>query len=102
MFGGGPARTGIYEGPGPEAPVEAKWRFETDGPVGSSPAVVEGTVYIGSGGRGSEDRHVYAIDTESGEKQWRFQTDGPVYSSPAVVEGTVYVGSTDDHVYALE
>jgi len=57
MFGGGPARTGIHEGPGPEAPVEAKWRFETDGRVESSPAVVGGTVYVGSG-----DDHVYALE----------------------------------------
>ena len=54
---GGPARTGIYEGPGPEAPVEAKWRFQTDEEVGSSPAVVGGTVYVGSG-----DDHVYALE----------------------------------------
>ena len=102
MFGGGPARTGIHEGPGPEAPVEAKWRFRTDGLVRSSPAVVEGTVYIGSADVYGEASHVYAVDTASGEEQWRFQTDGGVSSSPAVVEGTVYVGSEDGHVYALE
>ena len=111
MFGGGPARAGVHEGPGPEAPVEAKWRFETDGRVYSSPAVVGGTVYVGSGDRGSEDRHVYAIDTESGEEQWRFQTDGTVFSSPAVAGGTVYVGSHvgsrgtvsgGGHVYAID
>jgi outer membrane protein assembly factor BamB len=57
MFGGGPARTGIYEGPGPEAPVEAKWRFQTGYGMFSSPAVVGGTVYVGS-----RDNHVYALE----------------------------------------
>ncbi|MCK4316037.1 MAG: PQQ-binding-like beta-propeller repeat protein, partial [Anaerolineae bacterium] len=33
-----------------------RWRFQTDGPVTSSPTVVDGVVYIGS-----TDRHVYAL-----------------------------------------
>lgn len=35
---------------------EELWRFETGGPVSSSPAVVDGVVYIGS-----TDNYVYAI-----------------------------------------
>ena len=63
----------------------------------SSPAVVDGTVYVGS-----IDEHVYAIDASNGIDRWSFQTDGLVYSSPAVVDGTVYIGSDDGTVYALE
>lgn len=62
----------------------------------SSPAVVDGTVYVGSA-----DNNVYAISTTDGTERWAFQTGNRVYSSPAVVEETVYVGSADNSVYAL-
>jgi outer membrane protein assembly factor BamB len=65
--------------------------------VASSPAVVDGTVYVGS-----SDHRVYAIDATSGTEQWHFQTNESVQSSPAVVNGTVYVGSLDQHVYAID
>lgn len=72
-----------------------RWRFETDDWVRPSPAVVDGTLYIGGG-----DNHLYALDAATGREQWRFETDGRVYSSPTVVDDTVYVGSTDGAVYA--
>jgi outer membrane protein assembly factor BamB len=97
MFRGGLARTGVYDGPGPEAPVRAAWRLETDDEVNSSPAVAGGTVYVGSA-----DGHLYAIDAETGREQWRFETGDRVVSSPAVAGGTVYVGSIDDHLYAID
>ena len=63
----------------------------------SSPAVVDGVVYVGS-----NDDYVYALDARSGELRWRYETGGDVDSSPAVVDGVVYVGSEDDYVYALD
>jgi eukaryotic-like serine/threonine-protein kinase len=60
----------------------------------SSPAVVSGTVYIGS-----EDGSVYSI--RGGRKLWSFATGGKVDSWPTVAAGVVYVGSDDYHVYAL-
>ena len=39
-----------------------RWRFETDGPVFSSPAVVDGVVYVGSG-----DGRLYAVGSASRE-----------------------------------
>jgi outer membrane protein assembly factor BamB len=87
----------IDHGTGSGVSVESRWRFETRGIVQSSPAVSEGTVYIGSG-----DNHVYAIDRETGQEKWRFESGDGVNSSPAVAEGTVYVGSRDDHLYAID
>lgn len=81
---------------GPTNGIEVLWTFETDGAVRSSPAVVRGTVYIGS-----NDGYLYALDAETGEEQWAHETDGPVISSPAVLRNMVYVGSDDTHVYAL-
>ena len=73
-----------------------RWRFETDRNVVSSPAVVDGTVFVGS-----NDKTVYALDAATGTRQWAFETDGTVSSSPAVVDGTVFVGS-GQNVYALD
>ena len=63
----------------------------------SSPAVVQGTVYFGSG-----DGNVYALDAASGDLKWKFKTGDVVHSSPAVAEGVVYVGSWDTYFYALD
>jgi outer membrane protein assembly factor BamB len=63
----------------------------------SSPAVANGTLYIGSG-----DQNVYALDAASGTLKWTFATGDVVHASPAVVDGTVYIGSWDRNVYALD
>jgi outer membrane protein assembly factor BamB len=63
----------------------------------SSPAVVAGVVYFGSG-----DNHVYAVDAVTGALRWRFQTSGVVHASPAVAGGRVYIGSFDSWFYALD
>lgn len=63
----------------------------------SSPVVVDGMVYFGSG-----DGGVYAIDAATGAQRWRFETGDVVHASPAVVDGVVYVGSWDSHFYAID
>ncbi|MFC6720687.1 PQQ-binding-like beta-propeller repeat protein [Halobacteriaceae archaeon SHR40] len=78
------------------------WEFRTDR-VRSSPTVVDGTVFIGSGGIFvGESNNVYALDVGDGSEQWRFETGSGVESSPTVVDGTVFVGSYDDNVYAID
>jgi outer membrane protein assembly factor BamB len=51
------------------------WRFKTGGQTESSPAVVNGKVYIGAGNDG-----VYCLDAADGSKIWRYPDDdvGPV------------------------
>ena len=63
----------------------------------SSPAVVEGKVYFGSG-----DGNVYAVDATTGVLQWKFATGDVVHASPAVAHGVVYVGSYDGKFYAID
>ena len=63
----------------------------------SSPTVVDGTVYIGSG-----DQQVYALDAATGARRWSFATGDVVHASPAVVDGVVYIGSFDRNLYALD
>jgi outer membrane protein assembly factor BamB len=72
------------------------WRDRTGNAVLSSPAVVDGTVYVGS-----TDGKVYALDAATGQVRWAYPTDGAIHSSPAVADGAVYVGSNDDDIYAI-
>ncbi|MEO8029189.1 MAG: PQQ-binding-like beta-propeller repeat protein [Bryobacteraceae bacterium] len=63
----------------------------------SSPTVVDGVVYFGSG-----DHHVYAVNAASGELKWKFETGNVVHTSPAVADGVLYIGSWDRNLYALD
>ena len=82
-------------------PLEAKtgrqiWKYATDGQVNSSPAVANGSLYVGS-----VDGMVYSIDVKTGTLRWRMHTNGPVISSPIIEDDVVFVGSNDRLVYAL-
>ena len=67
------------------------WNYTTGSYVVSSPAVVNGVVYIGS-----DDGNVYALNATNGAKLWNYTTGiSMLYSSPAVVDGVVYIGSAD-------
>ena len=74
-----------------------KWTFTTGSAVHSSPAVVNGIVYIGS-----RDGNLYALDAATGAQRWAFKTGSWVESSPVVVNGVVYFGSNDGHLYAAD
>lgn len=84
---------------------KADWRFDTGGPVFSSPTVVDETVYIGSQ-RGA----VYALDADTGEQIWQFETAESVDSSPFVIDQPggdgadrlVLVGCDDTNLYAID
>jgi hypothetical protein len=59
MYGANIANTGYQpQQPAPTSGVTTQWTVETGGEVGSSPAVVDSTVYIGSAYR---DNSVYAL-----------------------------------------
>jgi outer membrane protein assembly factor BamB len=82
---------------GPGQNTYLKWRFKTNGPITSSPIVINGTVYIGS-----QDKNYYAIDAYTGEKIWNFSTKLRVLSTPAVSGGKLYTGADDGNIYALD
>jgi eukaryotic-like serine/threonine-protein kinase len=63
----------------------------------SSPVVVEGAVYFGSG-----DGNLYAVDATSGELRWKFQTGDVVHASPAYADGVLFFGSWDSYFYAVD
>ena len=97
MFRGGLAHTGVYASAPVTSPAHVKWKFHTEGPVNSSPAVVDDTVFVGSA-----DGAMYALDEASGKLRWRFRTGSRVVSSPAVAGGSVYFGSYDGSFYAVD
>lgn len=64
----------------------------------SSPAVVDGIVYIGS-----NNGSVHALDAASGLMLWSTSpTEDAIWPSPAVADGLVLVGSLDHYMYGLE
>jgi eukaryotic-like serine/threonine-protein kinase len=97
MFRADAQHSGTYAGAGVPQLHGVKWRFRAGGPIISTPAVADGTVYFGSG-----DHNVYAVDEHTGLQRWKFATHGRVSSSPAVVGGRVYLGSYDGNLYALD
>jgi outer membrane protein assembly factor BamB len=62
----------------------------------SSPVVVGGTVYFGSG-----DGNVYALAALSGQLKWKFHTGDVVHASPAYADGVLFFGSWDSYFYAV-
>jgi eukaryotic-like serine/threonine-protein kinase len=96
MFRNDPAHSGTYSG-GVTKLHGARWTFHTHGQVISSPAVVEGIVYVGS-----SDGNLYAIDEQSGTQKWAFATKSRVSSSPAVAGSLVFFGSYDGNFYAVD
>jgi outer membrane protein assembly factor BamB len=71
------------------------WNYTTGNSVYSSPAVVNGKVYIGS-----VDHMVYCLNAENGVKFWGYTAGQSIlWSSPAVANGKIYIGS--DKFYCL-
>jgi outer membrane protein assembly factor BamB len=97
MFRGDVHHAGTYDGAGLAQLHGVKWTFRTGAAVISTPAVADGTVYVGS-----SDHNLYALDAASGALRWKFATRGRVSSSPAVAGGRVYFVSYDSNLYALD
>ncbi len=97
MFHRDPAHSGNANANSTLPQGKLKWAFPTGGPIYSSPAVADGTVYFGS-----RDNKLYALDAVTGAKRWEFETGSWVESSPAIANGTVYFGSNDGRLYALD
>jgi len=88
MFHGDPSRNGVGTG-SPVLTPTLLWNYTTGGGVLSSPAIVNGVVYIASA-----DDNVYALNAATGHKLWNYTMGGdPGVSSPAIVGGKVYIGS---------
>lgn len=73
------------------------WRFNTELPLGNSPTIVDGTLYVAG-----LDHNLYALDAASGTLLWTFKGAGGGYSTnPLVVDGKVLLGNRDGFFYAI-
>ena len=95
MFGHDKQHTRLSSSSAPESNT-ILWSFQSNDKITSSPAVVDGCIYVGS-----YDHDVYCIDGETGTELRRYPTNGNVSSSPAVVDEKVIVGSHDYSVYCF-
>jgi outer membrane protein assembly factor BamB len=76
------------------------WRFAADNrrqPFYASAAVTDKLVVVAS-----RDKHVYALDRQTGQQVWAFPTRNKVDGSPVVVDTRVVVGSLDKNLYVLD
>lgn len=111
QYGCDEGQSGFNPGPGPNLP-NVLWKVPSSGrgqvqvfngkafvigPISSSPAVVDGKVFIGS-----HDGNWYCLDAYTGNKIWNFTIGYKVLSSPAVVDGKVYTGADDGYVHCLD
>lgn len=78
---------------------EQLWRFETEGPVYSSPAVMADGSFI----VGCED-HLLRRITSQGQCLWTFEAQDAFHASATIdaARGVVYAGSYDHTLYALD
>ena len=88
------SNSGIYDDGGTRPGNELLWKYMTESYYGSSPAAVNGVVYI----NGIYD--TLAIHAFTGKLLWD-SPDGGGWSSPAVTDNIVYVGSADRNISAL-
>ncbi len=76
---------------------EVKWEFTTwDNEGGSSPAVADGKVFVGS-----TNHKMYCLDEFTGEELWNITTGGQIVASPFVANSVVYITSEDGVIYAI-
>jgi hypothetical protein len=66
-----------------------EWRFKTHRGINAPPAVVNETVYVGSGGLSNDDVRLHAVDAATGEQEWIYELHHQSVT-PVVSDGTVY------------
>lgn len=96
QFHGDQAQRGYVSGELPEQ-LALVWRFKAGDEVKSSPAIVKNRVYVGS-----SDKHIYAIDVQTGKLVWSKGLDDGIEASPTIVDHVVYIGTLNGTLYALD
>jgi len=86
----------------PDAPggePTTRWVLRTEAARSPAARLDAGTLYVAS-----FDRHVYAVDADTGRVLWRRATRGPLLRAPVVTNDLVLVaaGSGDGSLYALD
>lgn len=77
--------------------ARAAWRVALGGSVKATPAVADGTAYIGAG-----NGVFRSVSLTDGSTNWTYATGGMIASTAALVGDVVVFGSGDGHIYGLE
>lgn len=72
------------------------WVYPTEMPLGNSPTIVNGVVYVGG-----MDHKLHAINAATGDGLWTFEAKAGFDTNPLVVNNRVYLGSRDGTFYAI-
>lgn len=73
------------------------WNYQTGGAIWSPPTHDRGILYVGS-----DDGHLYALDTAKRALKWKFATGNKLRSKPAIAGDLVIAASDDGYLYALD
>jgi outer membrane protein assembly factor BamB len=87
-------RTGYTDSPAPDS-NQLYWKFQTGGPIKSSPVASAGMVFVAS-----TDGYLYAVNATNGAKIWDFWI-GTDANSPTVANGKVFITSASGTLYAI-
>jgi outer membrane protein assembly factor BamB/Flp pilus assembly protein TadD len=74
-----------------------RWTFHMKGRAYWQSVVDGDTIYVGC-----NDRHVYAMNVNTGQQKWKTSIGAPAWFAPRVSEKFVYVVNTQGSVYALD
>jgi outer membrane protein assembly factor BamB len=97
MFHHDPQNTGYSTSIAPQK-NNILWTYTVGFDISSSPAVIDGKVYIGSA-----DEVFYCLDADNGLKLWDYPVPGGTgRSSPAVFDGKVYVATTYYNIFCWD
>ncbi|MGE5531869.1 MAG: PQQ-binding-like beta-propeller repeat protein, partial [Bacteroidota bacterium] len=77
-------------------PAKLAWRYQTEGPVRTSAAIVDGTAYVGS-----YDGWLYALDVSNGHRLWRFPAESAITGAPSVCDDQIFFGTEAGEVFCV-
>ena len=96
IFRGNAELTGQAAGALPDK-LSLSWKFETGDAVRSTPIIARNKVFVSS-----MDKHLYALNLNSGTEIWKFAADDELEASPLYHHGFIYVGSNSGTFYCID
>ena len=90
-------RTGYLPVDSPQLDGTILWQLHTEGTITSPPAVVDGTLYVGTG-----DARILALDAATGDVLWERGVSSPVDLPVTVAGDYLYVVLRNGHLLALD
>src|SRR5690606_1252551 len=84
--------TGLYN----KKPLDSTWADPWDFYL-SSAKIEDTVIYFGS-----SDRHLYALNINTGEMIWKYEAGRYIHTTPAYADGRLFFGSWDSKIYAVD